>query len=66
MGAHAIMDLSSHGDTIPFRRKLTSECPAMIGTVPVYDSVIHYQRDLCNTYCSGFSRCNPDYMLKMV
>ena len=30
MGAHAIMDLSSHGDTIPFRRKLTSECPAMI------------------------------------
>lgn len=33
MGAHAIMDLSSHGNTIPFRRKLTSECPAMIGTV---------------------------------
>ena len=27
-------------------RKLTGECPAMIGTVPVYDSVIHYQRDL--------------------
>ncbi len=46
MGADAIMDLSSHGNTVPFRRKLTSECPAMIGTVPVYDSVIHYQRDL--------------------
>ena len=46
LGAHAIMDLSSHGDTQPFRKKLTSECPAMIGTVPVYDSVIHYQRDL--------------------
>ncbi len=46
MGAEAIMDLSSHGDTMPFRRKLTSECPAMIGTVPVYDAVIHYQRDL--------------------
>lgn len=46
MGAHAIMDLSSHGNTIPFRRKLTSECPVMIGTVPVYDAVIHYQRDL--------------------
>ncbi len=46
MGAHAIMDLSSHGDTIPFRTKLTAECPAMIGTVPIYDSVIHYQRDL--------------------
>lgn len=46
MGAEAIMDLSSHGNTQPFRQKLTSECPAMIGTVPVYDSVIHYQRDL--------------------
>jgi len=46
MGAEAIMDLSSHGNTQPFRRKLTEECPAMIGTVPVYDSVIHYQRDL--------------------
>ena len=46
MGAEAIMDLSSHRNTQPFRRKLTAECPAMIGTVPVYDSVIHYQRDL--------------------
>ena len=46
MGAEAIMDLSSHGNTQPFRLKLTSKCPAMIGTVPVYDSVIHYQRDL--------------------
>ncbi len=54
MGAHAIMDLSSHGDTIPFRRKLTSECPAMIGTVPVYDSVIHYQRDLATLTAKDF------------
>ena len=46
MGAEAIMDLSSHGNTQPFRRKLCTECPAMIGTVPVYDAVIHYQRDL--------------------
>ena len=29
MGAEAIMDLSSHGNTQPFRRKLTSECPAI-------------------------------------
>jgi phosphomethylpyrimidine synthase len=41
MGAEAIMDLSSHGNTQPFRQKLTHECPVMIGTVPVYDSVIH-------------------------
>lgn len=46
LGAESIMDLSSHGDTQPFRRNLCTECPAMIGTVPVYDSVIHYQRDL--------------------
>ena len=46
LGAEAIMDLSSHGDTQPFRRKLVAECPAMIGTVPVYDAVIHYKRDL--------------------
>ena len=54
MGAHAIMDLSSHGNTIPFRRKLTAECPAMIGTVPIYDSVIHYQRDLATLTAKDF------------
>ena len=54
LGAHAIMDLSSHGDTVPFRRKLTAECPAMIGTVPVYDSVIHYQRDLATLTAKDF------------
>ena len=30
MGAEAIMDLSSFGDTQKFRRKLTSECPAVL------------------------------------
>ena len=42
MGAEAIMDLSSFGDTQKFRRKLTSECPATIGTVPIYDAVVYY------------------------
>jgi phosphomethylpyrimidine synthase len=54
MGAEAIMDLSSHGNTQPFRRKLTQECPAMIGTVPVYDSVIHYKRDLATLTAKDF------------
>ena len=54
MGAEAIMDLSSHGDTQPFRKKLCTECPAMIGTVPVYDSVIHYQRDLATLSAQDF------------
>ena len=48
------MDLSSHGNTQPFRQKLTHECPAMIGTVPVYDSVIHYQRDLATLTAQDF------------
>ena len=46
MGAEAIMDLSSYGDTRSFRRKLTSECPAMIGTVPIYDAVVYYHKAL--------------------
>ena len=54
MGAEAIMDLSSHGNTQPFRQKLVRECPAMIGTVPVYDSVIHYQRDLATLTAQDF------------
>lgn len=54
LGAEAIMDLSSHGNTRPFRQKLTSECTAIIGTVPVYDSVIHYQRDLATLTAKDF------------
>ena len=54
LGAESIMDLSSHGNTQPFRQKLTRECPVMIGTVPVYDSVIHYQRDLSTLTAEDF------------
>lgn len=46
MGAEAIMDLSSYGDTQVFRRVLTERCPAMIGTVPIYDAVVQYQKAL--------------------
>ena len=46
MGAESIMDLSSYGDTQAFRRKLTAECPAMIGTVPIYDAVVYYHKAL--------------------
>ena len=54
LGAESIMDLSSHGNTQPFRKKLVVECPAMIGTVPIYDSVIHYQRDLAELTAQDF------------
>lgn len=46
LGAEAIMDLSSYGDTQKFRRMLTKECPAMIGTVPIYDAVVYYHKPL--------------------
>ncbi len=46
MGAEAIMDLSSFGDTRKFRRCLTENCPAMIGTVPIYDAVVYYNKPL--------------------
>ncbi|MBN7773106.1 phosphomethylpyrimidine synthase ThiC [Clostridium aminobutyricum] len=46
MGAESIMDLSSFGDTRAFRRKLTAECPAIIGTVPIYDAVVYYNKAL--------------------
>lgn len=46
MGAEAIMDLSSCGDTQKFRRLLTEKCPAMIGTVPIYDAVVYYHKPL--------------------
>ena len=46
MGAESIMDLSSFGDTRTFRKRLTSECPAMIGTVPIYDAVVYYHKPL--------------------
>ncbi|WP_077612165.1 phosphomethylpyrimidine synthase ThiC [Clostridium sp. Marseille-P2415] len=46
MGAESIMDLSSCGDTGKFRRMLTGECPAIIGTVPIYDAVVYYHKPL--------------------
>lgn len=46
MGAEAIMDLSSFGKTEEFRRKLVNMSPAVIGTVPIYDAVGFYDKEL--------------------
>ncbi|MDU4859440.1 MAG: phosphomethylpyrimidine synthase ThiC [Terrisporobacter othiniensis] len=46
LGAEAIMDLSSFGDTQTFRKKLIEECPVIIGTVPIYDAVVYYNKPL--------------------
>ena len=45
-GAEAIMDLSSCGDTSSFRRHISSKCPAMLGTVPIYDALVYYKKEL--------------------
>ncbi len=44
--AEAIMDLSCFGKTREFRQKLIEISPAMIGTVPIYDAVGFYDKDL--------------------
>lgn len=46
LGAESIMDLSSFGDTRKFRKKLVSECSAIIGTVPIYDAIVYYNKAL--------------------
>lgn len=44
--AEAIMDLSSFGKTSEFRRELIRISPAMIGTVPIYDAIGYYDKEL--------------------
>ena len=44
--ADAIMDLSTFGDTRAFRRRTVEISPVMLGTVPVYDAVARYGKDV--------------------
>ena len=46
MKAEAIMDLSNYGKTEGMRRQIVEMSPAMIGTVPVYDAVGFYDKEL--------------------
>lgn len=46
MKAEAIMDLSNYGKTQEFRERLVEMSPAMIGTVPVYDALGFYDKEL--------------------
>jgi len=46
MKTEAIMDLSCYGKTREFRRQLVDVSPAMIGTVPIYDAVGFYDKNL--------------------
>jgi len=46
MEAHSIMDLSCYGKTRQFRQWLINESTALVGTVPVYDAVGLYDKEL--------------------
>lgn len=46
MKADSIMDLSSFGKTEEFRKKLISMSTVMVGTVPVYDAIGFYDKEL--------------------
>lgn len=46
LGAEAIMDLSCYGKTAAFRQALITTASAAIGTVPVYDAIGYYQKEL--------------------
>lgn len=54
--AEAIMDLSCYGKTKDFRRKLVDVSTAMIGTVPIYDAVGFYDKDLSTITAGEFLR----------
>ncbi|HKK32371.1 MAG TPA: phosphomethylpyrimidine synthase ThiC [Desulfomicrobiaceae bacterium] len=56
LGAEAIMDLSCFGKTREFRRRVVAESSAMIGTVPMYDAVGFYDKDLKDITVDEFFR----------
>lgn len=53
-GAEAIMDLSNYGKTNTFRQKLIEICPAMVGTVPMYDAIGYLEKDLLEITAKDF------------
>lgn len=46
MAAEGIMDLSSYGKTEEFRQAVVEMSTAMVGTVPVYDAIGFYDKEL--------------------
>jgi len=58
MKAEAIMDLSSFGKTAEFRKRLVEMSGAMIGTVPIYDAVGFFDKEL--------TEIKPEDFLKVV
>lgn len=53
-GAESIMDLSNYGKTNTFRKELIETCPAMIGTVPMYDAIGYLEKNLSEMVAEDF------------
>lgn len=52
--AESIMDLSCFGKTSQFRTRLIEISPAMVGTVPIYDAVGFYDKNLADITVDEF------------
>ncbi|QAA31383.1 phosphomethylpyrimidine synthase ThiC [Clostridium manihotivorum] len=56
MKAEAIMDLSNYGKTEHLRKKIVDMSTAMLGTVPMYDAIGFYDKDLKDITVDEFFR----------
>lgn len=64
--AEAIMDLSNYGKTEEFRKRLVDMSPAMIGTVPVYDALGFYEKELKDIKAEDFLKVVEKHALEGV
>lgn len=60
--ADAIMDLSIFGDTRAFRKRLVQESPVMLGTVPMYDAVAKYGKNIKDMTVDDLFRVTEEHM----
>ncbi|MBK1811479.1 phosphomethylpyrimidine synthase ThiC [Clostridium sp. YIM B02505] len=56
MKAEAIMDLSNYGKTEHLRKRIVDMSTAMLGTVPMYDAIGFYDKDLKDITVDEFFR----------
>jgi len=61
--ADAIMDLSIFGDTRGFRKKLVDMSPVMLGTVPMYDAVAKYGKNIKDMTVDDLFRVTEEHIL---
>lgn len=54
MKAEAIMDLSNYGKTAEMRKTIVEMSTAMLGTVPIYDALGYYDKDLKDITAEDF------------